>query len=332
LKYAVFRGDERIVSGSVSPGDLPAAVAAVTAAGRIDVVGHRIVHGGPDRDGPALVDGPLLDELRRLVPFAPLHLPPEIDAIEDIARRLPGVPQVACFDTAFHRRLPAVAQHLPLPRSQWDAGVRRYGFHGLSYEYISASIGAASLGRVVIAHLGSGSSMVALRDGQPVHTTMGLTPTGGLMMATRPGDLDPGVMVYLARQSHDTERIDRLVNDEAGLLGVSGSTADMRRLLAARSSGDTDAELAVDMFVRSVSMNVGALAAVLGGVDVLVFTGGIGAQAGAIRVEACAPLAHLGVLVDDDGFDAGGSVRVLVRTTDEEMVIARQAGAIVAHV
>ena len=303
------------------------------------MVGHRVVHGGPAHDGPALVDDRLLAELRALVPFAPLHLPAQIEALEATARRLPDVPQVACFDTAFHRRMPEVAQRLPLPNTLWDRGVRRYGFHGLSYEYVSQVVDATARGRVVIAHLGSGASMAALRDGLPVDTTMGLTPAGGLVMGTRTGDLDPGVVLHLLEHDgYDVSTLTRLVNDEAGLLALSERTGDLRDLLAAAADDDPRAELALDAYVRSLRMHVGALAAELGGLDLLVFTGGVGEHSSVIRAAACATLGHLGVHLDaarnDDGHGVisaeGSPCEVRVVATDEEVVIARHARALVA--
>src|SRR5262245_28307132 len=188
-----------------------------------EAVGHRIVHGGADHIAPEAVDARLLEDLSQLIPDAPLHLPAEIQGIEAVVARFPQLPQVACFDTAFHRRMPELAQRFPLPRALWDEGIRRYGFHGLSYEYIIEQVGTAALGRAVIAHLGNGSSMAAVHNGQPLDTTMGYTPTGGFMMGTRSGDLDPGLLVYLlAERGYGAARLERLVNDESGLLGVSG--------------------------------------------------------------------------------------------------------------
>jgi len=305
--------------------------------GRLEVVGHRIVHGGPHHDRPALVDDALLGELRALVPFAPLHLPAQIATLETTARRAPGVPQVACFDTAFHRRLPEVAQRLPLPTSLWDRGVRRYGFHGLSYEYVSAAVDAPTRGRVVLAHLGSGASMVALRDGVPIDTTMGLTPAGGLVMGTRTGDLDPGVLLYLIEQEgYDAEALGHLINDQAGLLAVSERTGDLRELLATAAT-DPRAALALAAYARSLRQHVGALAAELGGLDLLVFTGGVGEHAPTIRADACATLGHLGIRLDPVRNKAGvgvinadgGGCEVRVVATDEELVIARHARALV---
>ena len=316
LKYAAYRfdGGEPTVLTAGTATDQQEAFDDLARVGPPDAVGHRIVHGGPHFDGPVRIGDAVLAELRRLVPFAPLHLPPEIDTVEDAAARFPDATQVACFDTAFHRRLPELAERLPLPRRLYDDGVRRYGFHGLSYEYVSEAIDAARLGRVVIAHLGSGASMVALRDGAPVHTTMGLTPTGGLVMSNRTGDLDPGVVLYLLRHgSGDADATERLLYGGSGLLALSGTTGDMQVLLSTRMT-DRAAAFAVDAFVRSAVMHVGALAAVLGGLDVLVFTGGIGEHAAPVREEIATALAHLGV---------GTTVPVRVVATDEEVVIAR---------
>ena len=242
----------------------------------IRAVGHRVGHGGPDHDAPSRVHAALVAELRALVAWAQLHQPGALDAIDAVGRRLPGIPQVACFDTAFHRRLPELAQRLPLPEWLWETGVRRYGFHGLSFESVVSSLGPDLAPRTVIAHLGSGASLVALRDGQPVETTMGFTPAGGIMMSTRSGDLDPGALLYLLRErGFDAERLDLLVSQEAGLLGVSGQTSDMRTLLAQRER-DPRANLAVSLFCRGVRKAIGSLAAVLGGLELLVFTGAIG--------------------------------------------------------
>jgi acetate kinase len=294
---------------------------------RVDAAGHRVVHGGPDRTGPARVDSALLDELRARIPLAPLHLPQEIRVIEATAARWPGLPMVACFDTAFHRRMPEIAQRLPLSRGLFDEGVRRYGYHGLSYEYVLQTLGEDARGRVIIAHLGNGSSLAALRDGRPIDTTMGFTPTGGVVMGTRSGDLDPGVLLHLLdRPGWDAARLDRLVNREAGLLGVSGLSADMRRLLELRAS-DADADQAIRMFCRSVRKAIGALATDLGGLDLLVFTGGIGERAPTVRREICEGLEHLGVLAADgeSPVAAGsGTVRVRVVPTQENLMIARQ--------
>jgi acetate kinase len=301
-----------------------------------EAVGHRIVHGGAGHVRPERVDGRLLAALRRLVPLAALHLPAEIDAIEAVAARFPGLPQVACFDTAFHRRMPELAQRFPLPQALWEREIRRYGFHGLSYEYVVATVGAAGLRRAVIAHLGNGASMVAVRDGEPLDTTMGFTPAGGFMMGTRSGDLDPGVLLHLlAHEGWDAAALERLVDREAGLLGVSGTTADMRTLLERRAA-DPRAALAVEMFCYQARKHVGALAAVLGGLDTLVFTGGIGEQAAPVRREICEGLGHLGVRLDPGRNDAHAAVvsspdsacTVRVVPTDEDVVIARHTYAV----
>lgn len=299
--------------------------------------GHRVVHGGPDHAEPALVDDDVLADLRELVPFAPLHMPAAIAGIDAIRGRW-DIPQVACFDTAFHRHMPELAQRLPLPDSLWDGGVRRYGFHGLSYEYIVGALGAAQLGRAVIAHLGNGASMVAVDGGQSVDTTMGFTPAGGLVMSTRSGDLDPGVPVYLLReQGYDADRLEHLVDRDAGLVALSGGTSDMQTLLEQRER-DGRAALAVDAFCYQARKHVGALATVLGGLDTLVFTGGIGEKAAAVRAGICDRLEHLGVELDDaaNAADAavisapGGGCVVRVERTDEDRVIARHTSALVS--
>lgn len=292
-----------------------------------DAAGHRVVHGGPERTGPARVDEALLGELRARIPLAPLHLPQEIRVIEAVAARWPDLPQVACFDTAFHRDMPEIARRLPLPGWLFDEGVRRYGYHGLSYEYVLATLGADARGRVIVAHLGNGASLAALRDGRPIDTTMGFTPTGGVMMGTRSGDLDPGVLLHLlGRPGWDGARVSQLVNREAGLLGVSGLSADMRRLLELRETDDR-ADLAVRMFCRSVRMAIGALATELGGLDLLVFTGGIGERSPEIRREICAGLEHLGVGcadADPPGSPGAAGAAVRVVPTDENLMIARR--------
>lgn len=295
-------------------------------------VGHRLVHGGRSHVAPERVTADLLADLRALIPLAPLHLPSGIAGVEAVATRFPALPQAVCFDTAFHRDLPEVARRLALPRALADpAGLRRFGFHGLSYEYVMEHLGPAGRGRVIIAHLGNGASMAAVRDGRPVDTTMGFTPAGGFMMGTRTGDLDPGVLVYLAREKgYDASGLDHLVNKESGLLGVSGVSADMKTLLERRGR-DEGAALAVAMFVYQARKQVGALAAALGGLDTLVFTGGIGERAAPVRAEICDGLGHLGIHLDPARNAAnrnpasvpgrGGQVRIV--TTREDLMIAR---------
>jgi acetate kinase len=304
-----------------------------------DAAGHRVVHGGADHAAPERVTPELLAALRTLVPLAPLHLPAALHGIDAVSHHFPGLPQVACFDTAFHRRMPAVAQRLPLPRTLRAKGIQRYGFHGLSYEYVVTTLGAATLGRAVIAHLGNGASLAAVRDGLPVDTTMGFTPTGGLMMGTRSGDLDPGVLVHLlANEGFDARAIERLVDHESGLLGVSGTTSDMKALLETRATEPHAAE-AVELFCYVLRKHVGAFAAVLGGLDTLVFTGGIGERAAPVREETCRGLEHLGIRIDrernarhDPIVSARGSAcTVRIVRTDEDLMIARHTRALVAR-
>ena len=221
--------------------------------------------------------------LKTCVPLAPLHLPPQIAAIEFMHNARPSLPQVACYDTTFHHRMPEIAQRLPLARDLWDEGVRKYGFHGLSYDYIVRCLGDQAKGAVIIAHLGNGASLAAVRDGRPVDTTMGLTPTGGMMMGTRSGDLDPGVLLYLLKaKGYDAARLARLVEDESGLLGVSGTTSDMKRLQEIAAT-DPRAAQAIEMFCYQARKQIGALASALGGLDLLVFTGGIGERSAEVR-------------------------------------------------
>jgi acetate kinase len=342
LKYALFDGERVVVRGAIDDigegavADHGAAVHVVldelAARGTAPrAVGHRLVHGGPDHAAPERVDGALLGALATLAPYAPLHLPAELRAIEAVTARFADLPQVVCFDTAFHRTMPDVAQRYALPASLYDAGVRRYGFHGISYEFVVESLGAQKIGRSVIAHLGSGASMVAIRDGRSIDTTMGFTPTAGLVMGTRSGDLDPGLLVYLlAHGGYDARRLERLVNHDAGLAALSGTTPNMQRLLALRAT-DPRAALAVDVFCYQAKKWVGALAATLGGLDTLVFTGGMGAHAPAVRQQICSGLEHLGVVVDDAKNAAGDAVIsagspcvVRVLGTDEERMIARR--------
>lgn len=304
---------------------------------RPGAIGHRLVHGGPHYATPQQIDARLLDALQRLVPLAPLHLPNELALIEAVAGRFPSLTQVACFDTAFHRSMPELAQRLPLAPELWAEGVRRYGFHGLSYEYVLSVLGPSGEGRTIIAHLGNGASLAAIRDGRPVDTTMGLTPIGGVMMGTRTGDLDPGVLLFLMREKgYDAFRLEQLVAEEAGLQGVSGVTSDMKTLLDRRTH-DPRATVAVAMFCYSVRKHLGSLAAVLDGVDTLVFTGGIGERSAEIRWEICRDFEHLGIRLDSrrnaDHADciSASSSRCLVRViaTNEDLQIARHSYALI---
>ncbi len=304
---------------------------------RPDAAGHRLVHGGARHVEPELIAPAVMDELRRLIPFAPLHLPGELDGIESTGGRYPGLPQVACFDTAFHRRMPEVAERFALPRALWNDGIRRFGFHGISYEYIMQALGAATPSRIIIAHLGNGASMAAVRDGLPVDTTMGFTPTGGFMMGTRSGDLDPGILIYLLREKrYDADGLERLVNHQSGLLGVSEIGSDMKLLLERREQ-EPNAAQAVEMFCYQVRKYIGALAAVLGGLDLLVFTAGIGERAAAVRWEICRGLEYLGIQLDRDHNNEHADVintsdsKCVVRVipTNEDLMIARHTYRVV---
>jgi len=301
----------------------------------IRAVGHRIVHGGPRYTAPAAVSPAMLDELRRLAPFDPEHLPAEIGLIEALAARDARLPQVACFDTGFHHAMPPVARLLPIPRRYARRGVVRYGFHGLSYAFLMKELsrlrGAATAGgRVILAHLGNGASLAAVRGGAPVDTSMGFTPAAGLVMSTRAGDLDPGLVAYLAATEDLTPAgFHEMVNAQAGLLGVSETSGDVRDLLA-REAADGRAAEALALFCYSVKKWIGAFTAALGGLDALVFAGGIGENAPAIRARVCDGLGFLGIALDaarNEAGDAliaadGSRVAVCVIRTDEEHEIA----------
>jgi acetate kinase len=296
-----------------------------------DAVGHRLVHGGPHHAAPERITDTLLDELRSLIPFAPLHMPYEIAGIEAVASRFASLPQVACFDTSFHRSMPEVAQRFALPRALWDEGIRRYGFHGISYEYIMRTLGAEPPSRVIIAHLGNGASMAAVKDGCPFDTTMGFTPAGGFMMGTRSGDLDPGIILYLLNERHfDVQGLAQLVNHESGLLGASGISSNMKTLLERRDT-EQHAALAIAMFCYQLRKQIGAFTAAMGGLDLLVFTGGIGERAAPVRWEACSGLEHLGLTLDREQNDTNADTisihdsRCVVRVipTNEDLMIAR---------
>ncbi len=295
-------------------------------------VGHRVVHGGPKFPGPALVDDKVLADLRELIPLAPLHLPLEIELVEAAREIFPQAAQVVCFDTAFHRAMPALSRRLPLPRRLQARGVERYGFHGLSYEYVLSALDEEAAGRLVIAHLGAGSSLAAVRDGRPVDTTMGMTPAGGLMMAARCGDLDPGVLLHLLRhEGYDAASVDRLVNKESGLFGVSGLDGDMRRLLELAPE-HPEAEEAIGLYCHVARKHIAAMAASLGGLDQLIFTAGIGEHAAEVRRRICAGLEFLGLEIDparNEGHEpviSADSSRATVRVvpTNEEVMVARQ--------
>ena len=312
---------------------------------RIVAVGHRIVHGGTAFAGPALIDDAVLSALHALVPLAPLHQPHNLSGVAAARAAFPGVPQVACFDTAFHRSLPELQQRFALPQAWHDLGLRRYGFHGLSYESITGQLRsektavdepALLAGRVVVAHLGNGASMCALAGGRSVATTMSFSPLDGLTMGTRCGRIDAAVVLHLIQQhSLDADAVSHLLHRQSGLLGLSGESADMRTLLASDSPG---ARLAVDHFVEIAARELAVMAAALRGIDALVFTGGIGENAAVVRQRIVQACAWLGMRLDDAAnaagqrqIDAAGSaVKLRVMHTDEEAVIARQALALTA--
>jgi acetate kinase len=307
-------------------------------AGRSDfsAIGHRVVHGAAHRQ-PAIIDDELLAELERISGYDPDHLPGEIGLIRLFRKRDAGLRQVACFDTAFHTTMPRVARLMPLPRRYEGEGLQRYGFHGLSYSYIAEELYRVAGpeiagGRVIMAHLGSGASLAAVKDGESVDTTMGFTPTGGIMMGTRSGDLDPGVIWWiLKKEGLGAVQLSDLVNHQSGLLGVSGFSSDMQDLLS-RESRDAAAAEAVEMFCYQIRKSIGAYAAVLEGVDALVFTGGIGERSPVIRSRVCAGMAYLGIALDQRANERNellisrpeGLVRVYAIPTDEEKMIARQ--------
>ena len=305
---------------------------------RFQSIGHRVVHGGVALNRHQPVTPDLMDELRRMQPLDLAHLPREIALVEAFHERFPGAAQIACFDTVFHTGLPRLAQLLPIPRRYFDAGVRRFGFHGLSYAYLLEEMRridrAASGGRMILAHLGSGASMAALRQGVPVDTSMAFTPVSGLMMGTRPGDLDPGVLIYIMRtQKLAPEQMDDFVSRCCGLAGVSEGSSDVRELLARRDA-DERARDAFDLFCYQAKKWIGAYAAALGGLDTLVFSGGIGEHSPEVRAAVCDGLEFLGIALDRDlnqhctgkaGLISTRDSRAAVRVipTDEELMIAR---------
>lgn len=359
VKFAVFEGagDEslrRVTSGGVERAghtaveellDELAGSRGAFGGGGPTAVGHRVVYGGTSMLEHQVITDSLLDELRRFQPLDPDHLPGEIAAIEACRRTFPRCPHVACFDSVFHRDLPTRARLLPIPRRFLDAGVRRLGFHGLSYAYLLEELERragreAAKGRVVLAHLGSGASLAAVRGGRPIDTSMGFTPASGVMMGTRPGDMDPGLLVHIARSGElDSNALDDLVNHQCGLRGVSGTSSDMRELLERRQRGDTRAAEAVELFCYRARTGIGAMAAALGGLDTLVFAGGIGERSATIRAEICEDLEYLGIRLDSERNErteavistqeAPAAVRVI--PTDEEQMMARIAAAFGAH-
>jgi acetate kinase len=305
---------------------------------RVLGVGHRVVHGGARFKVPTVLNLQVLDQLRELIPLAPLHQPYNLAAIEAAMNRLPNVPQVACFDTSFHRGQPAVAELIPLPRELRQAGLQRYGFHGLSYEYIASVLPQVApeiaQERVIVAHLGSGASLCALKEGKSVDTTLGFTALDGLCMGTRPGALDPGVVLHLFQSLKlSVKEVENLLYKKSGLLGISGISNDMRDLLG---RPEPEAQLAVDYFVYRVAKEIGALTAALGGIDGLVFTAGIGENSPEIRRRICEACAWLGVELNENAnrdrgpqiSTARSKVAVWVVPTNEELMIARHTGSL----
>jgi len=303
---------------------------------RVLGVGHRVVHGGARFAGPTVITPEVVEALRTYIPLAPLHQPHNLAAIEAVSERIPGVPQVACFDTSFHRGQPAVAELVPLPREIRDTGVQRYGFHGLSYEYIASRLPDVApeiaKGKVIVAHLGSGASLCAMNNGRSVDSSLGFTALDGLCMGTRPGAIDPGVILYLFQNLNLTPaQVETLLYKKSGLLGLSGISNDMRDLLG---RPEPEAKLAVDYFVYRAAREIGGLAAVLGGVDALVFTAGIGENSPEIRARICEASAWLGIALDPAANQArgprisraGSKVSAWVIPTKEERVIARHTG------
>ena len=305
---------------------------------RVLGVGHRVVHGGARFSGPTILNREVMQELYQFVPLAPLHQPYNLAAIEAVFERLPDVPQVACFDTSFHRGQPEVAELIPLPRELREQGVQRYGFHGISYEFIASVLPlyapGISNGRVIVAHLGSGASMCAMKDRKSVDSTLGFTALDGLCMGTRPGALDPGVVLHLFQGLNlSAKEVETLLYKKSGLLGISGISNDMRDLLG---RSEPEARLAVDYFVYRVAKEIGALTAVLGGLDGLVFTAGIGENSPEIRQRICTASTWLGIEIDEAAnasretkiSTTKSAVPVLVIPTNEELMIARHTGSL----
>jgi acetate kinase len=327
--------------------DVPAAMAAVgdwlraTQQADLRAVGHRVVHGGPHYDRPVLVDRAVLARLEQYNSLAPLHQPNNLAPIKLLLQRRPDLPQVACFDTAFHRTHSAVADHYAIPESYYESGVRRYGFHGLSYEYISGRLREIAPdiaeARVIVAHLGSGASMCALSGGKSIESTMGFTALDGLPMGTRPGQIDPGVLLYLIGEKQMTSSaLEHLLYHDSGLKGLSGVSNDMREL---EKSGTPGAALAIDYFVYRVALSAGMLAAALGGLDAFVFTAGIGENSALIRARVAQKLGWLGIVLDAAANAAAQTLisqpnspaRLYVVPTDEELMIARHTLALVTQ-
>lgn len=342
LKYALYNTGsplEQLLSGNIKNTDMRTAVQEVIQLLQeqhpeytIKAIGHRIVQGGERHIEPTLLDASILQSLKELIPLAPLHLPPSLDVIHYLQEVFPGVKQVGCFDTAFHQHMPFEARYYPLPRALWKEGVIHYGFHGLSYESIMQQLQPLAVGnRVIVAHLGNGASCTAVQKGRSVDTTMGMTPAGGLMMSARAGDLDPGVLLYLLEEKGMTSsELSHMLNTFSGLKAVSGNSGDIQELLQAEAT-DPHAAEAIQMFCYHARKTIGALATVLEGVDTLVFTGGIGEHAPAIRSRICKGLEFLGIVIDEElnqqkeviisAENSTASIRVMI--TNEELMIAQ---------
>lgn len=302
---------------------------------QLSAVGHRVVHGMKHTE-PERISAALLDELRSISDYDPAHLPREIELIEAFGQRYPQLPQLACFDTAFHRNMPRVARLLPIPRRFDAVGIQRYGFHGLSYAYLMQALvqragSQVARGRVILAHLGNGASLTAVRDGQSIDTSMGFTPAGGLVMGTRSGDLDPGVAWYMMQKEQlSSKQFNHLINYESGLLGISETSPDMRDLLL-QEAHDVRAAEAVELFCYQIKKWIGAFSAAMGGLDTLVFTGGIGERAPVVRARICSELKFLGIEIEDSTnvqnadviSTESGRVTVHIIQTDEELMIAK---------
>jgi acetate kinase len=371
IKFALFKASEplvRILEGTIEKIGRPAAVLRARGVNQVDTfsrvvkapdhtaavgvfldwfkkrsdsdvltaVGHRVVHGGPKYCAPERITVEMVEELKKLSAFDPEHLPEEILLIEAFQQRFPDLPQVGCFDTAFHHDLPRVARMLPIPRRYEALGVRRYGFHGLSYEFLLQELerldgSERAHGRVILAHLGNGASLAAVHDGKSIDTSMGFTPASGLVMSSRSGDLDPGLISFMARSEQMTaSQFDRMVNHESGLIGISETSSDMRELLK-HETQDVRAAEAITLFCYQARKWLGAFAAVLGGLDTLVFAGGIGENAPIVRSRICDGLEFLGIELEDnrnaanEGIISSVNSRVTIRVirTDEEIMIAR---------
>jgi acetate kinase len=300
------------------------------------LVGHRIVHGGATFTSPVLLDEAVLKQLDEATVLAPLHLPPALALVRGALACFPAASHVGCFDTSFHQTLPQVARRFALPAALYEQGIRRYGFHGLSYEYVVSALAAPPPARLVIAHLGSGASMAAIRDGRSIDTSMGFTPAGGLPMGTRSGDLDPGVLFHLLRQhGHSVDDVEQLINYQSGLLGAAGS-ADMAELVTRERAGDARARAGIELFAYAIKKQIGAYVAVLGGLDCLVFTGGIGEHSPLVRELSCTGLGVFGIQLDaEKNAESAGVIsadsspcQVRVIPTDEDLIIARSARAL----